>query len=108
MAAAHAHLNLVGWATMALFAVYYRLTPQAARGWLPRIHAAAAIPGVAIMVPGIALANSGGSPGPAILGSLLVFTSMVIFLFTVMRHGFGVGRAETRMDGGQGQIAPAE
>jgi hypothetical protein len=29
MVGAHAHLNLVGWATLALFGIYYRLTPQA-------------------------------------------------------------------------------
>jgi hypothetical protein len=89
MVGAHAHLNLVGWVTMALFGVYYRLTPQAARGWLPRIHAALAIGGVAVMVPGIAVATSGGSPGLAIAGSFLTFASMLVFLFTVIRHGFG-------------------
>src|SRR5919107_6222286 len=62
----HAHLNLVGWVTMALFAIYYRLTPQAAQGWLPRIHAAVAIPGVLVMVGGIAYVVSGGTEGPAI------------------------------------------
>lgn len=47
MVGAHAHLNLVGWTTMAPFAVYYRLTPQAARSWRPRIHAMTATVGVA-------------------------------------------------------------
>jgi hypothetical protein len=108
MVGAHAHLNLVGWVTMALFGIYYRLTPQAAQGWLPRVHAAVAIPGVAIMVPGIALANTGGSPGPAILGSLLVFASMLIFLVTVMRHGFSAGRSETWTAAGAARIAAAE
>ena len=108
MVGAHAHLNLVGWATMALFAIYYRLTPQAARGWLPRVHAVAAILGVAIMVPGIALATVGGSPGLAILGSLLVFASMLIFLGTLVRHGFGPGGAQVWTEGGSGRMAPAE
>ena len=108
MVGAHAHLNLVGWATMALFAIYYRLTPQAARGWLPRIHAAAAILGVGIMVPGIALATTGGSPGLAILGSLLVFASMLIFLVTVVRHGFGSRDAQTWAGASRGRVAPAE
>ena len=108
MVGAHAHLNLAGWATMALFAVYYRLTPQAAQGWLPRVHAVAAILGVAIMVPGIALATTGGSPGPAIVGSLLVFASMLIFLVTVIRHGFGPRGAQTWTASNAGRIAPAE
>lgn len=108
MVGAHAHLNLVGWATMALFAMYYRLTPQAARGWLPRVHAAAAIPGVAIMVPGIAVASTGGSPGPAILGSLLTFASMLVFLFTVVRHGFGAPSAASRQARLDPALTPAE
>jgi hypothetical protein len=95
MAGAHAHLNLAGWATMALFAVYYRLTPQAAHGWLPRTHAAIAIVGIAIMVPGIAVATTGGSPGLAIAGSFLTFASMLIFLVTVVRFGFGGSVAQT-------------
>lgn len=35
LAAAHAHLNLVGWATLALFAIYYRFTPRATSGIRP-------------------------------------------------------------------------
>ncbi|TNC67213.1 hypothetical protein [Rubellimicrobium roseum] len=108
MVGAHAHLNLVGWATMALFGLYYRVTPQAARGWLPRVHAALAIPGVLVMVPGIAIATTGGSPGLAIAGSFLTFGSMVVFLFTVVRHGFGASATRLRMDSSSGHMTPAE
>ncbi|MEO8241166.1 MAG: hypothetical protein ABI832_02580 [bacterium] len=89
LAPAHAHLNLVGWTTLALFALYYRLTPAAAKGLLPRVHAVLAILGVALIVPGIAMAISGGSPAPAAAGSLLTLASMLTFLVTVLRHGFG-------------------
>lgn len=89
MAGAHVHLNLVGWATMALFGVYYRLTPQAAQGWLPKVHAVLAIGGVAVMVSGLYIVFSGGAPGAAIAGGMMSFASMLIFLFTVVRHGFG-------------------
>jgi hypothetical protein len=108
MVGAHAHLNLVGWVTMALFGVYYRLTPQAARGWLPRIHAALAIPGVLVMVPGIAIATTGGSPGLAIAGSFLTFGSMAVFLYTVVRHGFGASDAARRPDLSAAAMTPAE
>jgi hypothetical protein len=89
MAGAHVHLNLVGWATMALFGIYYRLTPQAAQGWLPKVHAVLAIGGVAVMVSGLYIVFSGGAPGAAIAGGMMSFASMLIFLFTVVRHGFG-------------------
>ena len=108
MVGAHAHLNLVGWVTMALFGIYYRLTPQAASGWLPRIHAALAIGGVAIMVPGIAIASSGGSPGIAIAGSFLAFASMLVFLFTVIRHGFGAAPSRAGLTSSDMAMSPAE
>ncbi len=34
----HAHLNLLGWVTMALFGLYYRSVPEAARTTLARVH----------------------------------------------------------------------
>lgn len=106
MKGAHVHLNLVGWATMALFGVYYRLTPQAAQGWLPWVHAVLAIGGVAIMVGGLYVVLGGGSPVPAIVGSLISFASMLLFLFTVIRHGFGA--AEARRSAPGAALTPAE
>lgn len=90
MSGAHAHLNLVGWTTMALFGIYYRLTPQAAGTWLARVHAGIAILGVVVMVPGITIAITQGEPGIAAAGAMLTTLSMAIFLVTVLRHGFGV------------------
>src|SRR5437899_7856127 len=34
----HAHLNLLGWVTMALFAGFYRLWPEAAASRLAKVH----------------------------------------------------------------------
>ncbi len=87
---AHAHLNLVGWTTMALFGLYYRLTPQAAETRLAKVHLWTAILGVLVMVPGIAVAISTGAPALAAAGAMLTTLSMVIFLVTVLRHGLGV------------------
>jgi hypothetical protein len=89
LAGAHAHLNLVGWTTLALFGLYYRLTPQAAGARLAKVHAVTAILGVVVMVPGIAVAITTGAPALAALGALMTFLSMAIFLVTVVRHGFG-------------------
>lgn len=85
----HAHLNLVGWVTMALFGVYYHLTPSAAEAGLAKVHFALAVLGVVLMVPGIAIAVTGGSPGLAIAGSLATLASMLVFGLTVLRHGLG-------------------
>jgi hypothetical protein len=88
-APAHAHLNLAGWVTMALFGLYYRLTPPAAATMLARIHCAVAIIGLILFVPGIAIVNTGGGEGLAVAGSLATLASMLIFLYTVLRFGFG-------------------
>jgi len=81
---AHAHLNLVGWATMALYGVCYHLVPGAAAGALPKIHYACATGGVVTMAPGIAVAIAGGPEALAAIGSLLTLAAMLIFLFTVL------------------------
>ncbi len=84
LAGAHAHLNLVGWVTMALFGVFYQLVPQAAATRLATLHFLVATLGVWFMVPGIALAIMGGNPIPVVIGSFLTLASMLIFLYTVM------------------------
>lgn len=97
MTPVHAHLNLLGWATLALFGIYYRLTPAAGASPLAKVHALLAIPGVVLMTGGLAWDFLGGPVAPVILGSLLSAASMLIFLFTVLRHGLG-----PRREAGQG------
>jgi hypothetical protein len=106
----HAHLNLVGWATMALFAIYYRLTPQAAQGWLPRVHAVLAIVGIIGMASGLAGEIAGHEEFmPALLaGSLLTAASMLLFLFTVVRYGFGSAPARSGRMARDVAMTPAE
>jgi len=89
LSGAHAHLNLVGWTTMALFGLYYHVTPQAAGTPLAKVHAWTAILGVLVMVPGIAVAITTGTPVLAAVGAVLTTLSMAIFLLTVLRHGLG-------------------
>lgn len=84
---AHAHLNLVGWVTMALFGVFYHFVPSVAGTRLAYLHFIVATLGVWFMVPGIAIAIMGGTPLPAIIGSFLTLGSMLIFLWTVLTSG---------------------
>jgi len=89
LAPAHAHLNLVGWATMGLFGIYYTLTPPAAASQLAKVHLALAVAGVVVMVPGIAITIKGGGEGMAAAGSMLTAASMLVFLYTVFKNGLG-------------------
>lgn len=86
LSGAHAHLNLVGWVTMALFGVFYHLVPGAAQSPLAKVHFALATIGVWFMVPGIALAIMGRTELPVIIGSFATVASMLLFLFVVLRQ----------------------
>jgi cbb3-type cytochrome oxidase subunit 1 len=85
LAPAHAHLNLVGWVTMALFGVYYHLVPAAGATMLARVHFGVATAGVLTLVPGIALAVLQNNVEFAKVGSILTLISMLIFVFTIIR-----------------------
>ncbi len=85
LAPAHAHLNLVGWVTFAIFAFYYHLVPAAASGLLPKLHLALALSGVVLMIPGIAMVLTRKGETLAQIGSLLTLFSMVIFALVVWR-----------------------
>ena len=89
LAGAHAHLNLVGWVTLGIFGVYYTLTPQAARSMLAKLHLGVAVIGVVLMVPGIVLAILENGETLVAVGSVVTAASMLIFLYTVIRHGLG-------------------
>jgi hypothetical protein len=101
LAPAHAHLNLVGWVTMALFGIYYHLVP-AAQGRLATLHFALATVGVWLMAPGIALAIQGKTELPVILGSFCTLGSMLLFLVIVLMNASA--RTASSMVG----TAPAE
>lgn len=90
---AHAHLNLVGWVTMALFGVYYHLVPRAGEHWLAKVHFAVATAGVLTMVPGIVIALQRSEDTLAKIGSILTLVSMLIFVVNVWRSRTAAARA---------------
>lgn len=83
----HAHLNLVGWASMAIFALFYQVVPKAASMSLAKVHFWIANLGLLIMAPSIALVLSGVPEGEvgAIAGSLLTLLSFLLFIFIVFK-----------------------
>jgi cbb3-type cytochrome oxidase subunit 1 len=83
----HAHINLVGWATMALFGVLYRLYPKLAGSRLALPHFALFALGTPVMLFGIPIAHSGGSPLLAVAGSFAVLAGMALFLVIFARRG---------------------
>lgn len=81
---AHAHLNLVGWVTMALFGIYYHLNPHMADHMLAKLHYPVALAGLVIMVPGIVQSIRRTGETLVKVGSFLTLASMLIFLAVVI------------------------
>lgn len=84
---AHAHLNLLGWVSLAIYGTFYHLVPRAADGILSKIHAGLAILGVVIIVPGIAMAINQSGETLAKLGSVVTILSMVMFIVVLFAKG---------------------
>src|ERR1043166_9576621 len=68
LAPAHAHLNLLGWVSMAVYGLFYRVEPRAAAGRLPIVHFWLATVGVAVMIPGVACRLLGHPEAEAVIG----------------------------------------
>ena len=71
-AGAHAHINLLGWVTSAVFGGYYALNPQKAEGWLSRTQCILYSLGLVVMLPALYMMLT-GQPGfePAVaIGSM--------------------------------------
>jgi hypothetical protein len=90
----HAHVNLLGWASMFLYGLYYRAEPAAERTGLATIHFALAVAGLVLMTGGLALMLQGN---PALMpvtiaGSFSAVAAMAVFLVVVVRRGIAEAR----------------
>ena len=107
LAPAHAHLNLVGWVTMAIYGLYHR-SKLGAAGRLRWVQAILGGLGAPAMAGGLALllTSSAGSEihgrGEAlvIVGSVLAMLSMLMFGVIVGRDLIGGAGVRSRRRGG--------
>jgi uncharacterized membrane protein len=85
---AHAHLNLLGFVTMFLSALYYRVVPEAAASGLARYQAIVSVAGAVVFPIGIACVLLGGHDRfePVVVaGALTVLLGMSLFAVIVFR-----------------------
>lgn len=85
-APAHAHLNLLGWVSIAIFGAYYALVPEAANSMLAKVQLGAMHLGTILMFPGVIMAIAGTGEALAKAGSLLAVVSMLLFAFIAARN----------------------
>ncbi len=80
-APAHAHLNLLGWVSMALFGAYYSIFPNAATSMLAKVQVGLMHLGAILMFPGVIMAVNQAGDGLAKAGSSLAILSMLLFAY---------------------------
>jgi len=81
LAPAHAHLNLAGWVTLALYGLIHRAFPALATAKLAMVQCAFAIVGAALVMPGILIAITSGDTNItlAIVASLCIALGTLLF-----------------------------
>lgn len=83
----HAHINLLGFASMTLFGLFYRAFPAAGRGWLPMAHFILSVVGFLILMPSLTLMLLGKPlfmPG-MIASEIMLVASMALFVVIVFK-----------------------
>jgi low temperature requirement protein LtrA len=93
LAPAHAHLNLVGYVSLFLAGLYYKLFPAAGRSGLATVHAWVAVfGGVAFPLALVLVLHFGEQFAPlAAITGTIVFVGMVLFAIVVFRTSEMVG-----------------
>jgi len=90
MMPAHAHLNLLGWVTMAIYGTFYALTQATLSPKLAWTNLVLAAAGVAAMIPSLALYLAGGRDAkfiPGLMaGEILTVLSLLVFAISVYRE----------------------
>jgi hypothetical protein len=104
LAPVHAHVNLVGWASLALFGLTYRAYPRMARSRLAKVHLALAAPSAILFPLGIYVAAVHNSPGLAIAASLVWLVGAGLFLAQLVGL---LGKAEELLNPASATV-PAE
>ena len=84
---AHAHLNLLGWVSLFLFGIYYKLTPSLERSRLAFVQIVVWAVGTVVLtiaVAAIHLGHEAAEPMAAV-ASFIVLAAMLLFGYLVFR-----------------------
>ncbi|MBZ9656770.1 hypothetical protein [Phyllobacterium lublinensis] len=83
--AAHAHVNLLGWVTSAIFGGYYALNPAKAQKRLAMVHYGIYTIGLVIMLPALYFMELGNPQLEPLLGiaSLITFAGVLVFAVVI-------------------------
>jgi len=87
LAPVHAHINLLGWATLAIIGAIYHVYPDAARTRLAKLHFWIHNTALPVFMVGLALALTGHDAflPVAIAGAMVVFVGILVFAVNIWR-----------------------
>jgi VanZ family protein len=85
-AAAHAHWNLVGFATSSIYGLTHRAYPRLAESRLTWVQCIAHVIGVLIFAPGIVIAVATDNHVAAIVGGVVLIVAALMFMFIYFTH----------------------
>jgi cbb3-type cytochrome oxidase subunit 1 len=88
LSSVHAHISLLGWATMAIAGIVYILIPNCGRNRLAILHFWGHNIGLPVMMVSLTLYSLGVTVAEKALaaGSTLVLVSILLFSFNVIRN----------------------
>lgn len=89
LAPVHAHANLVGFVSMTLFGLAYRVLPELKGRRLAKLHFALSAPSAVAFPIGIYLAITAQQPLVAIVAALMWFVGAVLFFVQIAGIAFG-------------------
>jgi hypothetical protein len=92
LAPVHAHMNLVGWVSLALFGITYKLYPELQDRWPAKLHFALAAPAAILFPIGIYMSINLAQPLLAIAASLVWAVGVLLFLGQLAALAFGGAR----------------
>jgi hypothetical protein len=84
---AHAHLNLLGWVSLFLFGIYYRLNPALERSRLAFVQVVIWSVGTVVLTIGVAAIHLGYESAEPVtaMASFIVLAAMLLFAYLVFR-----------------------
>lgn len=91
----HAHLNLLGWVSMAIFGIIYCIFPSAAETKLAKAHFWLHNIGVPLMQCALFIILLTGNPGltiVTIIGSILVVLGIILYGINILKIKAGQNR----------------
>jgi hypothetical protein len=80
----HAHLNLLGWVSLTLFGLFYRVVPAAATTTLAKLHFWIYVPAHFVQMVLLAMFYRGATAVEPMLGAVSMLVGVGIVLFAVV------------------------